>query len=123
MAKNFYGSKEVKSQSTSPEGDDYTLLELENDKVVSVLTTELENLLTPDRSDDTTLRRVRTLPVIQAALLLMKRYNIRQDEVEFILGMVAESLNQHVTDATNKLWNVEHFGEQTFIDIDNVLKK
>lgn len=123
MAKNYYGSKEVKSQGLSPEGDEYTLLELDNGKVASVLTSELENLLTATPSDETTLRRVRCLPVVQSVLLLMKKYNIRQDEVEYILGMVAESLNQSVTGATNKLWNIEYFGEQTFIDIDNVLKK
>lgn len=123
MAKNYYGPNEVKSQAPSPEGEEYTLLELDNDKVVSVLTSELENLLTPKVSDATELRRVRCLPVIQSILLIMKKFNIRQDEVEYILALVAESVNQNTTQASNKLWNIDYFGEQTFLDIDNVLKK
>lgn len=99
------------------------MLELDNEKLVHVLTAELENLLTPEIRDLTELRRVRTLPVVQSILLLMKRYNIRQDEVEYSLTMVAESLNQNMTLASNKLWGIEQFGEMTFQDIDKILKK
>lgn len=121
MAKNYYGPKEIKAQGIANEGPDYTALLLEDDSSVVVATSELETLMTAAPVDLTELRRMRCLPVIQSTLLLMKKFNIKQDEVEYCLSMVAESVNQNLNQASNKLWGVNNFGEQSFLQIDKVL--
>lgn len=120
MPITYYGKDEVKLQTAD---GDYTILELSDGKIARVLTRELPNLLTAELSNSTELRRVRCLPIIQVLMETMKMYNIRQDEVEYILTMTTELVNQHVSNASNKLWNIEYFGEQTFQDIDEVLKR
>lgn len=116
----YYGPNAVLSKV----GDEnYVTLELDNQKKVVVPTSQIDTLITDKPTDLTELRRLRTLPVIQSTLILMKKFNIRQDEVEYILGMVAESINQNMTAASNKLWNVDDYGQQTFLEIDDVLTK
>lgn len=116
----YYGPNAVLSKV----GDEnYVILELDNQKKVVVPTSQIDVLITDKPTDLTELRRLRTLPVIQSTLILMKKFNLRQDEVEYVLGMVAESVNQSMTAASDKLWGIDNYGEQTFLQIDDVLTK
>ena len=115
----FYGPDEVHDVVNNGE---YSIVLTINHKRIVIATSEVKNLVLDHATDLTALRRARVNPVAAGAMMLMKMYNLRQDEVEFTLGLVAESLNQNINQASNKLWGVDHFGEQTFNMIDDVLK-
>ena len=120
MAGKFYGIEKVTDVLNN--GEVSTVI-TETSKRYVIATSEVPVLVTDTEKNLSELRQLRCNPVAAGCLMLMKNFNLRQDEVDYVLRLVAESLNKNMEQASNKLWNVDNFGEQTFIMIDDVLKQ
>ena len=117
--KKFYGPVHV---DNIVENGDYSTIKTVDGKEHIVATSEVPMLVVDLPVDYTELRKQRCASLVSTILMAMKKFNIRQDEVEFTLGWVAKSVNENMEVGSNKLWGVENFGEQTFLDVDKVLK-
>lgn len=87
----------------------------------SKLLLEQEGVVTPQIQDLTEFRDRRVFPVVKDVLKLLRDYNVRVEEVDYLLQKVALSLNMNLQTAELSFWGVDRVGKQTFVQLDDVL--
>jgi hypothetical protein len=90
--------------------EQYSKLMLSQDGVVS-----------PQIQDLTEFRERRVLPVVQEILTVLRDYNVRIDEVDYVMQKAVTSINMNLQEAEASFWGVQRLGQQTLIQVDEVL--
>ena len=126
LIKPFVGKKEIvtieDTGSKTPLGGNIVKVSFD-DGTQEILTEKILNLIrTEAEVDETELRRLRVTPIAQEVLILMRESNTKVSEVEFLFQIIATSIDENFTKATNQLWNVEFAGDRTFLQADEILK-
>lgn len=87
----------------------------------SKLMLEQEGVVTPQVQDLTEFRDRRVFPVVKDILKLLRDYNLKVDEVQYLFAKTATSMNVNIDKAEASLWGVERLGQQTIVQVDDVL--
>lgn len=80
-----------------------------------------EGVVTPQIQDLTEFRDRRVFPVVKDILKLMRDYNLKVDEVQYLSAKVATSINVNIDKAEASFWGVERLGQQTIVQVDDML--
>ena len=87
----------------------------------SKLMLEQEGVVTPQIQDLTEFRDRRVFPIVSDILKLMRGYNIKVEEVDYLLQKTTTSINMNLQKAEASFWGVERLGKQTIVQVDDVL--
>lgn len=82
---------------------------------------EAEGVVTPQIQDLTEFREKRVLPVIRDVLKTLRDYNVKIEEVDYLMQKVVTSINMNLQTAEANFWGVERLGQQTMVQVDDVL--
>ena len=80
-----------------------------------------EGVVTPQVQDLTEFRDRRVLPAVKDILKVLRDYNVRIDEVDYLMQKAFTSINMNLQEAETKFWGVQRLGQQTLIQVDEVL--
>jgi hypothetical protein len=80
-----------------------------------------DGVVTPQIQDLTLFRDARVLPVVKEVLKLMRDYNLKVEEVDYLMQKVVTSINMNLQTAETNFWGVERLGQQTLVQIDDAL--
>lgn len=128
MTTQYYvGDKAIRAvidaKNATPLGTKVVNVVFEDGTQESLTEKTFKNIRTEKPVDATELRRLRCEPLVQEILVMMLETNIKWNEIDYVMGLVVESLNANSESASNKLWGVESVGDRTMLDIDTVLKR
>lgn len=87
----------------------------------SKLMLEQEGVVTPQIQDLTEFRDKRVLPVVREILKLMRDYNIKVEEAQYAVDKTITSVNTNLNEAEASFWGVERLGQETLVQVDDVL--
>jgi regulator of PEP synthase PpsR (kinase-PPPase family) len=82
---------------------------------------EQEGVATPQIQDLTEFRDKRVLPAVKDILKLLRDYNVRIDEVDYLMQKAFTSINMNLQEAETVFWGVKRLGQQTLVQVDDVL--
>jgi len=82
----------------------------------------LEASITNKPTDLTTLRNLRIFPVVKELLNVLLKWNVKINEVEFIVEIVKASINDNMDKASSILWK-KNIYERTTLDVDTILRE
>ena len=121
----FYGNREVigivDSITKTYMGNPMKELVLNDKKVVFIPEDMLEEVITKELSDLTTLRMSKSKKTIQKVLAVLAEDNVLMKDIQYVLETVTESLNESAKAAGDKMWGKDSY-DLTTLDIDNKLK-
>lgn len=87
----------------------------------SKLMLEQEGVVTPQIQDLSEFRDRRVFPVVKDILKLLRDYNLKVEEVDYLFGKATASININLSKAEASFWGVERLGQQTLVQVDDVL--
>jgi hypothetical protein len=80
-----------------------------------------DGVVTPQNQDLTEFRDARVLPAVKDILKVLRDYNVKLEEVDYLMQKAFTSINMNLQEAETKFWGVQRLGQQTMIQIDDVL--
>jgi hypothetical protein len=122
----FLGDKQIKFvEEAEPSKSGVELLTVvfndESREQYSKLMLEQEGVVTPNIQDLTEFRDRRVLPAVKDILTVLRDYNVRIDEVDYLMQKAFTSINMNLQEAETKFWGVQRLGQQTLVQVDDVL--
>lgn len=122
----FLGDKQIKfveeAQASKSGVELVTVIFNDNSREqYSKLMLEQEGVVTPQIQDLTEFREKRVYPVIQGILKLMRDYNVRVEEADYLMNKVVLSVNENLNQAERIFWGVDRLGQETMVQVDDVL--
>lgn len=124
----FYGPLEIESESLDPATNIITITTVKDPEShverhpVKVPKVMYDMVVTDIRSDWTSLRDKRAKIIVGDVLAALLKWNAYIDEVEFIFGMAAQSINNTREAADALLWGNGSY-ERSFLDLDRVVRQ
>ena len=122
----FLGDKQIKFvEEAKPSKSGVELVTVifndESREQYSKLMLEQEGVVTSQIQDLTQFRDMRVLPAVKDILKILRDYNVRIDEVDYLMQKAFTSINMNLQEAECKFWGVQRLGQQTLIQVDDVL--
>jgi hypothetical protein len=87
----------------------------------SKLMLEQEGVVTPQIQDLTAFRDKRILPIVKEVLKMLLKYNVKIEELDYLMQQAFTSVNMNLQKAEANFWGVERLGQQTLVQVDDVL--
>jgi len=82
---------------------------------------EQEGVVTPQIQDLTEFRDKRILPIVKEVLKMLLQYNVKIEELDYLMQQAFTSVNMNLQKAETKFWGVERLGQQTLVQVDDAL--
>jgi hypothetical protein len=87
----------------------------------SKLMLEQEGVVTPQIQDLTEFRDKRILPIVKEVLKMLLKYNVKIEELDYLMQQAFTSVNMNLQKAEAIFWGVERLGQQTLVQVDDAL--
>jgi len=87
----------------------------------SKLMLQQEGVVTPQIQDLTEFRNRRVFPAIKEILRTLRDYNLKVEEVDHTMALVVTSVNDNLNKAECSFWGIDRLGQETLIQVDDVL--
>jgi len=117
MAK-FYGAKEVKDIIS--DGDVKSVVVFTDDSQIVLPNKMIGVAITDESADLTKLRDIRCFPAVAEILEVLRSWDVKIDEVDFIASRVIISIDESLKRAEKVLWG-KGDDEKTMEDVNEVL--
>src|SRR6266446_5538107 len=82
---------------------------------------EADGVVTPLIQDLTQFRDRRIFPVVTGFLKLMRDYNLKVEEIDYLFAKTSTSVNMNLQEAEAALWGVERVGKHTLVQDEEIL--
>ena len=123
--KQFIGNREIKQISVvdkkTPSGIQIVNIEFTDGTSREFPSTLSDKLKTNEPVDATKLRELNIHPIVNSIMIMLQDNEVSADDYLYLLQVLNESVDKKVEDVLRKIFNVEHIGARTFLQIENII--
>lgn len=124
--KQYIGDKLIlgveKIEDKTPIGSDMVNVLFDNGTSKKYPTAMFNHVVTEEPIDATKLREKKVDPIVNQTIVLLQESDIIMDDIEYYINTLMASIDYKSTRANSKLYSVNHYGERSLLQIEEVLK-
>jgi hypothetical protein len=124
--KKYIGDKLIlgveKIEDKTPIGSDMVNVLFDNGTSRKYPTAMFNHIVTEEPIDASKLRELKVDPIVNQTIVLLQESDIVMDDLEYYLNTLTASIDYKSTRANAKLYNVNHYGERSLLQIEEVIK-